>query len=95
MSNYEIIASQKLKKKKGEIELTSLSGAHSSSLQSSSSEEALTVNNKLEFRLVTLWCFMKNLRVENAQVLAAKVACNAQAIMGKSRRSQRCDEMRC
>lgn len=47
-------------------ELTSLSGAHSSSLQSgSSSEEALTVKRQELLLLLIFWCcFMENLLVE-------------------------------
>jgi len=53
--------------------LTSLSGAHSSSLQSESSESALTVN-KPNLLLLVFGCFKENLLEEKAQVLAAKVA---------------------
>ena len=63
---------------------TSLSGAHSSSLQSgSSSVEALTLKKRLELRLLTLWYLVfKNLWVGKVQVLAAATtACNAQAIL--------------
>jgi len=53
--------------------LTSLSGAHSSSLQSESSESALTVN-KANLLLLVFGCFKENLLEEKAQLLAAKVA---------------------
>jgi hypothetical protein len=62
---------------------TSLSGAHSSTLHSGSSVVALTVNKRVELRLLTLWYLLKNLWVGKVQVLAAAItACDAQAILG-------------
>jgi len=60
-------------------ELTSFSGAHSSSLQSES-EEALTMNMH-ELLLLIFCCFKENFLVEKAHVLVVMVACNAQAII--------------
>lgn len=67
-------------KNRKEREMTSLSGAHSSSLQSESSEEARTAK-RLRFLTGLCLSLVEKNKLEEVKVLAERIACEADAIV--------------